>query len=66
MKNSEERSIKVFIKVWAIFKLKYFEDDFYICAYKYLKREKRKINSRIKIITIKIIRFKTKVLNFDL
>ena len=45
VKNSEERSIKVFIKVWAIFKLKYFEDDFYICAYRYLKkRQKEKIN----------------------
>ena len=45
-------------------------DDFYICTYKYLKRDKKKINfdelpkknSKIKITSIKIMRFKTKVL----
>ena len=62
--NSEGRSICGFINVWVRFKLQCFEDDFYICAYKYLKKrytentnfdELPKMNSRIKITKIKNI-----------
>ena len=52
----------MFTNVWGVFKLLYFEDDFCILT-NIPKRDKRgkinfdelpKINSRIKIITIKI------------
>ena len=72
--NFKRKSIGIFTKVWLGVKLLYFEDDFYVYAYKYVeKRQKEKINfdellknSRIKIITIKIMRFKSKDLNFTL
>ena len=65
MKNSEGKSIGVFTNVWSGCFL-------HICLQIPQKRKNRKINfdelpkrnSRIKIITIKIIRFETKVLNF--
>ena len=41
--NSKGRSIGVFTKVWLGVKLLYFEDDFYVYAYKYVeKRQKEK------------------------
>ena len=73
--NSEGRGIGVFTNVWLRFKLLYFEDEFYVYAYKYPKKIwKRKINfdelpkmdSRIKITKIKNMRIDTKALNFNL
>ena len=64
-----------FTKVWVRVKLQYFEDEFYVYAYKYSKKIwKRKINfdelpkknSRIKITKIKNMRIDTKALNFNL
>ena len=60
----------MFTNVWGVFKLLYFEDDFYVylqISQKEIKEkinfdELPKINSRIKIITKKNMRFGTKVL----
>ena len=41
--NFKRRSIGGFKNVWVRFKLQYFEDEFYVYAYKYpKKRQKRK------------------------
>ena len=60
----------MFTNVWGVFKLLYFEDDFYVYLQISQKETKEntnfdelpKMNSRIKITTIKIMRFKIKVL----
>ena len=62
LKNFEGRSFEVLRNVWMGLKLQYFEYVFYIYLQNISKRDKRKMNSRIKITTIKIMRFKTKVL----
>ena len=58
----ERRSIVVLTNDWKTLNLQYFGRDFCICAYKYLKIDKRrinfyelpKINSRIKVQLRKI------------
>ena len=69
MTDFKGRGIGVFTNVWVRVKLLYFEYEFYILT-NISKETKEKINfdelpkknSRIKIITIKIMRFGTKVL----